>query len=276
MPAVQQWMQSVLQHPAGVVDGSAEQALTIPDVIMPSTRQSAVDRLAIYGRAYWARLLDCLAAQFPALKAAAGDDAFAGFATGYLQVHPSQSKSLNDLGRNFCAYLTATRPDRAHDAPDYADFLIDLATLEWCYNEVFDAVGPETTGSLNREEVAALGPDAFSKSRLQLHETVRLLTLKFPCHEFATAVRQSREPTIPAPEATHLVVFRREFIVRRLSVPLWQYELLKSLQAGESVETAIAAAIARNEYPSDLEHQLRQCFSTWTDAPIFQSVLTDS
>jgi hypothetical protein len=59
-----------------------------------------MDRLAIYGTAYYARLLECLLEEFPVLVHALGEELFDAFAVGYLQKYPSRSYTLNDLATN--------------------------------------------------------------------------------------------------------------------------------------------------------------------------------
>lgn len=136
--SIQHWLQQVITHPDGVRAGIASTDGLFQDVtpfaveraILPSSEMSSIDRLGIYGRAYFGRLLECLRAQYPALRQAAGEEAFDGLAFGYLVAHPSSQYTLSNLGDSFEAYLAATRPSRSDESdasePDFADFLIDL------------------------------------------------------------------------------------------------------------------------------------------------------
>src|SRR5688500_19079541 len=90
---VQRWMQEVIVHPAGVVAGlqsvearrelevSADQ---VESIVTRSQALSGIERLEIYSRAYYARLVECLRSQFPVLAKAVGEDAFDGFGARYL------------------------------------------------------------------------------------------------------------------------------------------------------------------------------------------------
>src|SRR5690349_9859437 len=136
---IQRWMQAVLTHPAGAADGVASAAArqeidVAPEeaerVVNPSRALSGLERLAIYNRAYYARLLDCLRESYPVLFHALGEDAFGAFALDYLQKYPSRSYTLSDLGANFPHYLRESRPPD-DPSPSWPDFVIDLATLEW-------------------------------------------------------------------------------------------------------------------------------------------------
>ena len=99
-------------HPAGAAEGvaseAARRAIDLPPeeaerVVTRSRSLTALERLAIYNRAYYARLLECLRESYPVLCHALGEDAFGSFALDYLQKYPSRSYTLNDLGANFPA-----------------------------------------------------------------------------------------------------------------------------------------------------------------------------
>ena len=93
---------------AGVVDGIASadaqahidvSPAQIESVIERSSHQTSVERLEIYAGAYYARLLECLRAEYPIMAEAMGTELFDEFAVEYLQHYPSHSYTLNDLGR---------------------------------------------------------------------------------------------------------------------------------------------------------------------------------
>src|SRR5690242_10389600 len=117
---IQRWMQAALMHPVGVAEGiasaEARQHIDIePDdaerVVTRSQALTALERLAIYSYAYYARLLECVREEFPVLLHALGQEVFDAFAVGYLQKYPSRSYTLFQLGANFPRYLAETRPE---------------------------------------------------------------------------------------------------------------------------------------------------------------------
>ena len=284
---LQRWMQSVITHPAGIESGansdSARTALGVvvdelDDVVCRSQRLSSADRLRIYGNAYFARLLECLRAEFPAMVQALGEEAFDGLAFGYLLDHPSQSYTLSRLAAELPAHLTKTRPPREadgdQDSPDFADFLIDLAILERTYSEVFDGPGPEQTLLLKPSDLEGLSVEQFADSRLVLHDCVRLLSLRFPVHEYATTVRHGEGSEFPDARPTLLVVTRRDFIVRRFEVSPIQFALLAALQRGSTVGEALLAIQPHAEDNlSQLATDLRRWFGEWASAPLFQRLI---
>jgi hypothetical protein len=283
---IQRWMQAVITHPNGVIAGIDSEgarrevdvsADRVAQVVEPSKRCTSIERLEIYANAYYARLLECLRDEFPALLHAAGDEVFDGLAFGYLQSYPSTSYTLGELSERFAAHLEETRPREDDDeAPSWPDFMIDLARLERTYSEVFDGPGAERLQLLKTEQVEAISSDAWPLARLVPVPCLRLLALRYPVHEYATGVRNKEDPPIPDPCPTWLVVGRRNYVVRRWTVSQTQFELLRSLLAGESVgqaiEKAAASAIERGEDIDQLAASLHDWFAEWSALGFFQSI----
>lgn len=284
LDTVQRWMQAVIQHPHGVSDGIAADGAqsSIPlgldqleSLIPRSTRQTSAQRLQIYADAYFARLLEVLSGEFPALVHAVGAELFAEFALGYLQHSPSRSYTLGKLGAGFPGYLQETRPPRADDQPDWADFLIDCCRLERLYAEVFDGPGPERAppGELSAA-LADLDVETFAQSRVVVADWVRLIPLRFPMHEYISAVRRSESPSPPPAAKTWLVVSRRDFVVRRVAVSPIEFSLLQALQAGKLVGEALRG-LAELEGMHDMDEALiRHWFSSWTRAGYLRGLRT--
>jgi hypothetical protein len=279
---LQRWMQAVLMHPGGAAEGvasdAARQAIDVPPeqaerVVTRSRALGALERLAIYNRAYYARLLDCLRESYPVLCRALGDEAFGTFAIDYLQKYPSRSYTLNDLGANFPRYLRESRP-ADEPGPGWPDFVIDLATLEWTYNEVFDGPGVEGQQLLSAEQLRAVPPERWPEARLEPVPCLRLLELRYPIPAYYSAVRRKKEATFPEPTATLLAVTRRDYVIRRYRLSRPQFVLLGALLRGQCVGEAIQAAAA--EAPGDDESRfaarLRRWFRDWTAEGFFRAV----
>lgn len=257
---IQRWMQTVIQQPDG------NEADQIDRHIQPSRALSSRDRLQIYANAYVARLLEVLRGEFPALAAVVGEELFAGFALSYVQAHPSTSYTLAELGAKFPQHLARTRPPLETDAPDWADFLIDLATLERLYCEVFDGPGTEDLPPL---ALGNIDTDRWPDCRLVFAPCVRLIRLRFPVHEVITAVRRGDSVAMPSASPTWLVITRREFVVRRQAVTDGEFRLLSLLHAGASVEDTLAQWFT--ETP-DESPPLHDWFQRWTRAGYFSAI----
>lgn len=279
---VQRWMLSVITHPDGIVSGiesdEAQRELLvstehIEQVITRSRQCTSLERLQVYGNAYYARLIECLQDEFPALRHALGDETFDAFALAYLQDCLPRSYTLSKLGTEFPNFLRETRPLDIPLESTWPEFLVDLATLERTYSEVFDAPGPERLTLLQSEDLLAIPSERWPDARLIPVECLRLLELRFPVHEYASAVRHGEHPTVPAPCPTWLVVSREDFIVRRRPVTRPAFQLLTSLTNGRTIGEAIEDCVECGHADVDeLTDSLRSWFETWAQAGFFRAV----
>lgn len=282
---LQRWMLSVIAHPAGVLEGiaspDAQQQIAasrdeLEQIIERSRNLTSVERLAIYGNAYYARLIECLQEEFPATAHALGEETFGAFAIEYLQAYPPRSYTLAKLAEKFSQFLRETRPARDsddRDGGDWADFLIDLATLERTYSEVFDSPGPERQGTLRPDALARLSPEVWPDTKLVPVDCLRLVEFQFPVHEFAAAVRHGQQPTIPSPAETYLVVTRRNYVVHPRAVSKLEFEALQELCDGHSVGEIVSLTAESSGWETEqLSTQLRDWFQRWSSDGLFIGV----
>ncbi|TGE22269.1 DUF2063 domain-containing protein [Hymenobacter aquaticus] len=239
---VQHWMQTVLTDSAGLgaaMRGPAAQTVLpllpqdVEQLIAPSSRMSGGQRLAVYQRGYFARLLECMAGQFQVLRQALGPELFEDFAREYLSVYPSQTYTLGELGARFPQFLAETRPDR--DAPpaerdSWPDFMIDLARLERAAFVAFDAPGAE-----NQPAPKLTTAD----TALRLAPCVTLLAFQFPVNQYYQAVYQGLEPPLPPAWPSYVVITRRHYQLGLFDVKPLQFRFLQWLQQGRSIEEAL-------------------------------------
>ena len=117
-------------------NGGVSMAQEAASFIKPNDRLTSVERLEIYSRSYWFRLLDSLRDDFPGLVAILGPTAFERLAKAFLAQCPSQSFTLRDLGSRLESWL------REH--PDYAGknrvLALDMVRLEWAHIVAFDGL----------------------------------------------------------------------------------------------------------------------------------------
>lgn len=282
LDTLQRWVQEVITHPDGISAGIESpaarkqigiDAAQIDEVLKRSSRLGSVERLAVYGNAYFARLIECLGEEFPATRFALGEETFDSFALGYIQHSPSSSYSLGFLGERFAPFLIETRPSDV-PKPGWPDFLIDLATLERTYAEVFDGPGPENLETLKPEELQAVPRERVNEVRFIPVPSLRLLELTFPVHEYVTAVRRGESPEIPLPDETLLVVTRRDYIVRRGTVSRAEFQLLRAILAGKTLGEGIenAAQAMPDGSDDDFAVSLAEWFQHWSSAGWFLGV----
>jgi hypothetical protein len=152
--------------------------------VKPNDRLNSFERLEIYNRQYWFRVIGAVTEDYPALNAVLGAKRFDSLVLAYLKENPSTSFTLRNLGARLPVWLE----DHPEFAPTRHALLLDVARLEWAYVESFDraAVAP-----LTLEDFAGLGAD----SRLSLQPHLQLLDLKYPVDELVLAVHQATPPS---------------------------------------------------------------------------------
>jgi hypothetical protein len=278
---VQRWMQSVLMHRGGVAEGvdspEAREQIDIslaelPSVIRPSAALSSADRLEIYVNAYHARLMECLDEEFAVTRWALGEELFAAVTFGYLQSYPSKSYTLNQLGARFPSYLAQSRlhaADPPEDAgPSWADFIVELATLERTLYEVYDGPGTEWCGTLDAERLAAVPADSWGELQLLAAPCLRLLACEHPVSAYWGARKDESEPAPPQPSPSWLAIARRDFVVERHELSHAQFAVLQAIAGGASLPQCLAAG-AEAEPGEAIESQLSTWFAEWMSAGFF-------
>jgi Putative DNA-binding domain len=275
---LQRWFQAVIMHPDGVVPGvlgpDARQHLELAPgelerVVTRSRSLNAADRVAIYGRAYHARLTECLEAEFRVLRKALGDDLFRMFTRAYLSNCPSHSYTLADLGKGFPGYLHDTRPAEGAEGKEetWPDFIIDLARYERAFSEVYDGPGAEGAAMLSAEGLRTLLTDQGLEVALTPAASLRLLTFRYPVHDYFDAARHGNEPELPAPAETFLAMNRRDYVVTTIELSAAQRALLSGLLEGETVGQSLQRAGASSP---DQWQQLIACIEKWSEQVFFR------
>ncbi len=102
--------------------------------IKPNDRLTSFERLEIYNRQYWFRVLSALIEDFPGLRAVLGERRFDAMAKAYLIANPSRSFTLRNLGSRMESWL---RKNPKWAGPNQA-LALDIARLEWADIEAFD------------------------------------------------------------------------------------------------------------------------------------------
>lgn len=264
---LQAWMQSLLMHPEATEGGVLP---TVADVILPSSRQTSEQRLQVYGNAYFARLLDCLRDEFSALSRFLGPEIFDGLAAAYLSEYPSRTPNLSNLGAEFPRFLRESRTQFGADADQegetapWAQFLVDLATVERVQSEVFDGPGIEGLPHLTTAEFSRVPAEEWPGKRLRIAPCLRLLRLDFPIPDYLLAVRHDVDAPLPAALPTYVAVTRRNYLIRRIPLELGEYQLLTRLVEGATIGDAVAATAEQTDDLQALEQSIPRWFQAWT------------
>lgn len=212
-------------------------------------RLTESDRIEIYRGMYEARMLDTLAADYPAVAAFVGEHDFGHLAHDYAAEYPSRSYTLNRLGDHFPRFLLEGTPleDR--------EFLHDLARVELAMTEVFDEA---EVPLLEASAIAAITPD----SKLRLVPALRLLELDFPANDAFQSWRDEDPLVVPGPARTWLAVYRRDYSVIRMPLEGKAYRFLSELASGATLAEACDRILPEQE-------ELFAWFRDWSSAGFF-------
>jgi hypothetical protein len=242
-------------------------------LVKPNSRLQPLERLEIYSRSYWFRVLDCLYDDFPGLAAALGQRAFNRLARAYLTERPSESFTLRNLGEGLEPWLAAH--------PQYAgrhfDMTLDMVRLEWAHIEAFDG---EARKPLGPEDLLELGPEL----RLGLQPHLMLLELRYPVDDLRIAVNEHVEEHDSAsnavaerdqhrevrryrrltPKPIHLAVYRAEDVVWYRRLDSSEYRLLDALRQGLTIGEALEKLMQGNPAEEErLGAAVQEWFAGW-------------
>ena len=150
------------QYFAAAATTSKGPAPGLDDVFVSRGALSASERLAIYNRGYYYRLLDALGSVFADTKRALGEAEFKRIGLAYLTQHPSEHAAVERVGRRFAGYLRVRFP-----APNSFG---DVADLDWARLCALVAPNPATVARAHQ-----LLPAQFPSSRLRFVPSLQCL-----------------------------------------------------------------------------------------------------
>lgn len=205
---LQKWMQGIITTPNGtpINRHSAHKSWTVETLISPSKTLTGHERMNIYNRSYFTRLLDCFKSEYSGLLHAIGDELFNHFVQSYLQKYPSTSYTLNDLGDKFPDFLQATLNENLNDqAPDsWQLFIIDIAKYEHMFSTVFNGHGHEELMDNN----------FFSTAALKISPALKTLQLNFPIEAYIQKLKQGEPNDLEELKPTNYVFTRHDYVVK--------------------------------------------------------------
>jgi hypothetical protein len=229
------------------------------DFIKPNDRLTSFERLEIYNRQYWWRVLASLGEDFPGLRAVLRERKFEAMCKAYLTDCPSRSFTLRNLGSRLEAWL------RKH--PKWAGgrqaLAIEMVRLEWADIEAFDGKQePPVHADDLRGAVA-------TKLRLALQPHITLLELRYPVDELLLEVKRSGEKDFASnafrehhkkkrvlavaqlkPAKIFLAVHRADHSVYFRRLEREEFLMLSALRDGKPLGRAIESAFRQSRIPA--------------------------
>lgn len=243
--------------------------------IKPNDRLTSFERLEIYNRQYWFRIISAFAEDFPGLAAVVGPVAFEELTRAYLVDCPSQSFTLRNLGSRLESWLDEHR----EHAGKKLELALDVVRLEWAYIEAFDNAAERAL------TLADLG-QLDGESQLSLQPHLRLLHLLHTVDDFVidvhrrqasqtvasnavTSAKRSRSRRLPTSLKRgdiFLGVHRYENAVYYKRLEREEYHLLRALDAGKTLGEALDQAFESSVVPeNDRPQRVQAWFANWAE-----------
>ena len=246
--------------------------------IKPNDRLTSFDRLEIYNRVYWFRVLDCLYDDYPGLRAVLGEEKFMRLITAYLTKYPSASFTLRNLGSRLEKFI---REQPKWVAPRSA-IALDMTRFEWAQVVAFDDPAKPV---ITTDDILDAPPDRL---RLGLQPYLSLLELDYAVDEFFLAVKKNESDVLrdeasntfeakphaskrrnivkmPKRERVYLAVHRHDNSLFYKRLEPEAFAILTSLGCGLSVEKACTRAISNSKgKKGNWPKQLKDWFDNWS------------
>lgn len=232
----------------------------LDDVFLGSAHLGASERLAIYNRSYFYRLLDALSAVFSRTKAVLGERDFERLGLAYVAQNPSEHPAVERFGRAFPQYL------RLAAVPP---LVADLALLEWARLCALIAPNPHGVASVN-------GIDSSRFPRARLRFVPSLQWLELAPGALRAFVADDASPTEPAArDSTRcgVAVWRNGHAVQHQALDAEEWQALLSATGGAPL-SRVCAVFDTGSAEVDVQRAF-QALSRWYARQWLESVAYD-
>jgi len=222
----------------------------LPDldrVFSGSERLSARDRLGIYNRGYFYRLLAALASVFVHTKRLLGDRDFERLGLAYLARNPSEHPAVERVGRAFSAHL---RGESAQAT------IVDLAALEWARLCALVAPNPASVASVH-----TIQPSQFPQARLHFVPSLRWLELDPRALSAFAGEQPDSSATAPLRPACRVAIWRSQHAVLHQALDESEWQAFSRAASGATL-SQVCSVFDRGSAAED-EQRAFQVLSSW-------------
>ncbi|MEO8627337.1 MAG: DNA-binding domain-containing protein [Betaproteobacteria bacterium] len=207
----------------------------------PNVRADGVSpaaRIGFYRTNVFANYRSALALSYPAVQSLVGERFFAVLCDDYIRRIPSRSSDVGQHAERFAQFLSGYAGVRS------LPYLADVARLEWCIEESFNA-GDHAPLDLKR--LAAIAPEHYASLRFLLAPHCHLLSSIFPIDriwqlsqpDFATDDNAALEPG-----RVDLLIKRDRHSVAVEALSAAEFAMLTALSSGYTFARALDDARA--------------------------------
>lgn len=229
-----------------------------------NARENAETMFGIYRNAYWARLVETLGNDFPALKALMGGAAFDRMARAYIAKHPSEHPSIRWAGQKLSEFLAHETPYR--DDPWFGD----MARFDWALAFAFDAPDAPAAGLA---DLAGVPPEFWGSIRLRFHPTLDAFRVSTPVAEARPKLLEN--PGISLDRQTRceraIMVWRIAYDVKFRAIDLLEHGTLQAMMGGATFGD-MCELVAQQMDPEAASLRAAQILQGWLEWGIVTTV----
>lgn len=206
-----------------------EDALVVGNAIA-----SAAERFAVYRQGYVARLVECIADDFPAVQWVLGEQEFERAAIRYIERFPSASFSLNRYAAGFPSFLAEISGDES---------IVELGVFEWAIVEVIHAPNPPPQPPNSTEVATGL--------TLAPGTALRMFATRFRIADYCRTVLERRREDArvdrPLQGNGYALVVRRDYRVFKVDLQPEPGRVLEKVLRGSALDVALDGVHAEPE-----------------------------
>ncbi|MCI0507814.1 MAG: DNA-binding domain-containing protein [Gammaproteobacteria bacterium] len=213
-------------------------------------------RLAIYGNAYYARLIEALAQDYEALYYLLGDEEFPHLCRQYIDAHPSRFPSLRWFGQYMSRFLATHQPYTAHP------YLHELAVFEWAFIEAFDAQDAPVATEADAARVPA---ENWPALRIRLHPSVRWFSYNWNILPLwkAAANEDSLPEIIQLDNTEYCAVWRRDLMTQFRTLEAGEAALMRGVNKNYNFAQLCESLAEMDSDPAQVPMRAAGILKTW-------------
>jgi hypothetical protein len=248
-------------------DALLDRSQAIPTSVRGNARESAAAMFGIYRNAYWSRLAESLAVDFPGLRALMGDAAFDRAARAYIGKHPSRHPSIRWAGRKLARFL-------ASEAPFSEDpWLADMARFDWALAFAFDASDAPVVGI---PDLASIPAGFWGSVRLQFHPTLDAFRVSTPVDAARPSLLEAAGPVDRTARCERaLMAWRIEYDVKFRAIDPLEFAALEAMRGGGTFGD-MCELVARASNPQTAPLRAAEILRGWLEWGVVARVEYDA
>jgi hypothetical protein len=270
---VQNWLRWVITDPRGVEDALSnrqgivklapqryrEPASRLLHLIVETDKMPVTERLSVYAEAYFSRLLEALENDFEVTAHVLGEE-FPRICAEYLEVHPSRSSNIENVGRSLPEFL------KSHELASEYPFVAELASLEWGKTEAFYAYDSD---KIDPASLKGATEESWGNATFKIDPSLRAYSFQYPVDQLLSAESTDQlKDRIKKIKKTPAFVFVQKIEgwpqVRPVSED--QFKAIQSMKAGKTLGELVSNL--QEAEPSEL----MAWFSQWMQTGLISEV----